>query len=288
MRKTKIICTIGPASDSEEMLTELAKAGMNVARLNFSHGTHEEHLERIRRIKKVRSELSLPIAILLDTKGPEYRIGIFENGKVNLTPGSTFTFTTRDIIGNQDIVSVSYKNLAVELNPGDKILLNNGLLVFDVKSTTDTEIITEVIEGGELSNRKSMSFPGRVFKQVYLSEQDKSDIRFGIDNDIDFIACSFVSIRQDLIDVRKFVNECGGERVELIAKIENQSGYDNIEEICKECEGIMVARGDMGVEVPFDRLPASIRSSPSRPCPASRRPPRTASTTSAASARTSS
>ena len=256
MRKTKIICTIGPASDSEEMLTELAKAGMNVARLNFSHGTHEEHLERIRRIKKVRSELSLPIAILLDTKGPEYRIGIFENGKVNLTPGSTFTFTTRDIIGNQDIVSVSYKNLAVELNPGDKILLNNGLLVFDVKSTTDTEIITEVIEGGELSNRKSMSFPGRVFKQVYLSEQDKSDIRFGIDNDIDFIACSFVSIRQDLIDVRKFVNECGGERVELIAKIENQSGYDNIEEICKECEGIMVARGDMGVEVPFDRLPA--------------------------------
>ena len=256
MRKTKIICTIGPASDSEEMLTELAKAGMNVARLNFSHGTHEEHLERIRRIKKVRSELSLPIAILLDTKGPEYRIGIFENGKVNLTPGSTFTFTTRDIIGNQDIVSVSYKNLAVELNPGDKILLNNGLLVFDVKSTTDTEIITEVIEGGELSNRKSMSFPGRVFKQVYLSEQDKSDIRFGIDNDIDFIACSFVSVRQDLIDVRKFVNECGGQRVELIAKIENQSGYDNIEEICKECEGIMVARGDMGVEVPFDRLPA--------------------------------
>ncbi|MCR5294321.1 MAG: pyruvate kinase [Lachnospiraceae bacterium] len=256
MRKTKIICTIGPASDSEEVLIALAKAGMNVARLNFSHGTHEEHLLRIQRIKKVREDLNLPIAILLDTKGPEYRIGTFENGKVMLKPGDSFTFTTEEVMGNEKIVSVSYKNLAKEINEGDTILLNNGLLVFEVLSTTDSEIITKVVEGGELSNRKSMSFPGKVFQQIYLSEQDKSDIRFGIENDIDFIACSFVSVRQDLIDVRRFVNECGGQRVELIAKIENQSGYDNIEEICEECEGIMVARGDMGVEVPFDRLPA--------------------------------
>ncbi len=257
MRKTKIVCTIGPASESEEVLRELCLAGMNVARLNFSHGTHEEHLERIRRIKKVREELGLPIAIMLDTKGPEFRIGTFRNGKIMLEEGSTFTFTTEDIEGDDNIVSVSYKNLANELEPGDRILLNNALLEFEVVSTDGVQIRTKVLAGGELSNRKSMSFPGKHMQQVYLSEQDKSDIAFGVANDIDFIACSFVSVKQDLVDVHNLLKSLGKDNtVELIAKIENQSGYDNIDEICTECDGIMVARGDMGVEVAFELLPA--------------------------------
>ncbi len=257
MRKTKIVCTIGPASESEETLKELCLSGMNVARLNFSHGTHEEHLERINRIKKVRKELGLPIAIMLDTKGPEFRIGTFENGKVMLEEGATFRFTTEEIIGNENIVSVSYKNLANELEPGDTILLNNALLEFEVISTDGVEIETKVIAGGELSNRKSMSFPGKHMQQVYLSEQDKSDIAFGVENDIDFIACSFVSVKQDLVDVHDLLKSLGKDNtVELIAKIENQSGYDNIDEICSVCDGIMVARGDMGVEVAFELLPA--------------------------------
>ena len=257
MRKTKIVCTIGPASESEEVLRELCLNGRNVARLNFSHGTHEEHLARINRIKKVREELNLPIAIMLDTKGPEFRIGTFENGKIFLKEGDTFTFTTEEIVGNESIVSVSYKNLANELEPGERILLNNALLEFEVLSTDGTRITTKVLDGGELSNRKSMSFPGKHMQQVYLSEQDKSDITFGVQNDIDFIACSFVSVKQDLVDVHNLLKSLGkDDSVELIAKIENQSGYDNIDEICTECDGIMVARGDMGVEVPFERLPA--------------------------------
>ncbi len=257
MRKTKIVCTIGPASESEEMLKELCLAGMNVARLNFSHGTHAEHLERINRIKKVRKELGLPIAIMLDTKGPEFRIGTFREGKVNLEDGAKFTFTTDEIEGDETTVSVSYKNLANELAPGDTILLNNALLEFKVLSTDGTNIVTEVLAGGELSNRKSMSFPGKHMQQIYLSEQDKSDIAFGVEQDVDFIACSFVSVKQDLVDVHDYLKSLGkDDTVELIAKIENQSGYDNIDEICTQCDGIMVARGDMGVEVPFERLPA--------------------------------
>lgn len=257
MRKTKIVCTIGPASESEEVLKELCLAGMNVARLNFSHGTHAEHLERINTIKKVREELGLPIAIMLDTKGPEFRIGTFRDGKVMLQDGAQFTFTTEDIEGDEGRVSVSYKNLANELAPGDTILLNNALLEFRVLSTDGINIVTEVVAGGELSNRKSMSFPGKHMQQVYLSEQDKSDIAFGVEQDVDFIACSFVSVRQDLADVHDYLKTLGkDDSVELIAKIENQSGYDNIDEICNECDGIMVARGDMGVEVPFERLPA--------------------------------
>lgn len=257
MRKTKIVCTIGPASDSEEMLRKLCLAGMNVARLNFSHGTHEEHLERINRIKKVREELGMPIAIMLDTKGPEYRIGIFENGRVMLEEGQKFTFTTEDVTGNESIVSVSYKNLANEIGEGDTILVNNGMIECKVLSSDGIKLETEVVLGGELSNRKSMSFPGKHLKQIYLSNQDKEDIRFGVENDVDFIACSFVSIEQDLIDVHEFLKSINGDdTVELIAKIENQSGADNIDDIAKQCDGIMVARGDMGVEVPFEQLPA--------------------------------
>ena len=257
MRKTKIVCTIGPASESEEVLRELCLNGMNVARLNFSHGTHDEHLERINRIKKVRKELGLPIAIMLDTKGPEFRIGTFKKGKIMLEEGKKFTLTTEEIEGDKNIVSVSYKNLANELEPGDRILLNNALLELEVVSTDGTKIETTVIAGGELSNRKSMSFPGKHLQQVYLSEQDKSDITFGVENDVDFIACSFVSVKQDLVDVHNLLKSLGKDNtVELIAKIENQSGYDNIDAICTVCDGVMVARGDMGVEVAFELLPA--------------------------------
>ena len=256
MRKTKIICTIGPATQDEDTLKGLCKAGMNVARLNFSHNTHEDHQKRIDSIKKVREELDMPIAIMLDTKGPEYRIKTFATGKVTLTEGQRFTFTADEVQGDETIVSVSYAELAHELVPGDTILLNNGLLIFRVEEIEGKCIHTRVVCGGELSDRKSMSFPGKVMKQKYLSEQDKADIAFGVKNGVDFIACSFVSCKQDLIDVQNYLAEIGGEGVDLIAKIENQSGYDHIEEICEACDGIMVARGDMGVEVPFEQLPA--------------------------------
>lgn len=256
MRKTKIVCTIGPASETEKIITGLCKAGMNVARLNFSHNTHEDHQRRIDLIKKVRSELKMPIAIMLDTKGPEYRIKTFAGGKINLNDGDEFTFTTEDIVGDETKVAVSYPNLPNELSIGDTILLNNGLLTFEVINIDGTNINCTVVIGGELSDRKSMSFPGKVMKQKYLSEQDKKDIAFGVQNDVDYIACSFVSKKQDLIDVHNYLKELNADDIELIAKIENQSGFDNIEEICEECDGIMIARGDMGVEIPFKMLPA--------------------------------
>ena len=256
MRKTKIVCTIGPASETEQVITGLCKAGMNVARLNFSHNTHEDHQRRIDLVKKVRSELKMPIAIMLDTKGPEYRIKTFKNQKITLNDGDKFTFTTDDIIGDETRVSVSYKNLPKELLVGDTILLNNGLLTFKVTNTDNTNIECVTLIGGELSDRKSMSFPGKVMKQEYLSEQDKKDIAFGVQNDVDYIACSFVSKKQDLIDVHNYLKELNADDIELIAKIENQSGFDNIEEICEACDGIMIARGDMGVEIPFKMLPA--------------------------------
>jgi len=255
MRKTKIVCTIGPACDTYEVLAGLCKAGMNVARLNFSHGNFEDHQRRIDLIKQVRSDLGLPIAIMLDTKGPEYRIKTFEGGKIILCPGDTFTFTTEEVVGNREMVSVSYANLPAEMVVGDTILLNNGLLSFEVTAIDGPHITTTVVEGGELSDRKSMCFPGKVLKQVYLSEQDKADIAFGVKNGVDFIACSFVSDKQDLIDIHNYLNELGVSGIELIAKIENQSGVDNIEEICQHCDGIMVARGDMGTEIAFERLP---------------------------------
>lgn len=255
MRKTKIVCTIGPSCNNEETLTAMCLAGMNVARLNFSHGTHEEHLANINLIKKVRQKLNLPIAILLDTKGPEYRIKTFKNGKVFLNEGDSFVFTSEDVEGDETRVSVNYKQLPAEMKAGEKILLNNGLVIFEVESTTATEVICRVVVGGELSNRKSMSFPDKVLKQVYLSDYDKQDLLFGIENDVDFIACSFVSVRQDLVDVKEFLKANGGEDIDIIAKIENRSGVDNIREIAAECSGIMIGRGDMGVEIPFEELP---------------------------------
>ena len=256
MRKTKIICTIGPACESEEVLTEMCQAGMNVARLNFSHGTHAEQQKKIDLVKKVLEKLRLPIAIMLDTKGPEYRIRTFANGSITLKEGDTFSFTTEQIVGDEHRVSVSYEGLIRDLSVGDKILLNNGLLVFEVEKLTATDAICKVLVGGETSNNKSMSFPNKVLNQVFLSQQDKEDILFGIRNGVDYIACSFVSRKQDLDDVQAFLNENGGEGIGLIAKIENQTGIDNIESICESCEGIMIGRGDLGVEVPFEKLPS--------------------------------
>ena len=256
MRKTKIVCTLGPACSDKQTLIEMCKAGMNVARLNFSHNTHADHEKRIALIKEVREELGLPIAIMLDTKGPEYRIKTFKNGKITLKEGDTFTFTADEVEGDETRVSVNYKGLPHDLEKGDIILLNNGLLSFEVTDKTDTDVLCRVVIGGELSDRKSMSFPNKTLKQIYLSNQDKQDIKYGIEHDIDFIACSFVSCRQDLLDVKNYLSELGASGIDLIAKIENRSGVDNIEEISGECDGIMVARGDMGVEIPFEELPA--------------------------------
>ena len=255
MRKTKIICTIGPACENEETLIKMCKAGMNVARLNFSHGSHEEHAKKVKLVKAVREKLDLPIAIMLDTKGPEYRIRTFKDNSVTLNDGDTFIFTTEEIVGDQNRVSVSYKNLHKELVPGDRILLSNGLMVFEVTAIDGSSIITKVISGGVLSDRKSMSFPGKVLKQDFLSEQDKADLLFGIENDVDFVAASFVSTESDLASMRAFLDANGGKNIDIIAKIENRSGVDNIEEICNVADGIMVARGDLGVEIPFVELP---------------------------------
>lgn len=259
MRKTKIICTIGPSCDNEETLTAMCLAGMNVARLNFSHGDHEEHQRKIDLLKKVREKLNLPIAILIDTKGPEYRIKTFKDGKVQLNHDDIFSFMTTDVEGDNTRVSVTYKGMAADLSTGDTILLSNGLLSFEVLETTKTEVKCKVVNGGVLSDRKSMSFPNKVLKQKYLGEQDKSDLIFGIKNDIDFVACSFVSCKQDLLDVKNFLEEQLGDTwhgVEFISKIENQAGVDNIDSICEECSGIMIGRGDLGVEIPFHELPA--------------------------------
>ena len=256
MRKTKIVCTIGPACDNKETLSQMCLAGMNVARLNFSHGTHESHRREIELLREVRTALRVPLAIMLDTKGPEYRIGLFKNGKEMLEKGDVFTFTVEDVEGDATRVSVSYKDLPAEMQAGDRVLVNNGLLIFEVEEVTATEVRCRVLAGGEISNRKSMSFPGKVLKQVYLSEQDKRDLLFAIENDVDYIACSFVSTRRDILDVKEFLAANGAKNISLIAKIENRSGIENIEQICAECDGIMIGRGDMGVEIPFEELPA--------------------------------
>ena len=256
MRKTKIICTIGPASENEAVLTQMCLAGMNVARLNFSHGDHEEHERKIALVKAVREKLNMPIAIMLDTKGPEYRIRTFKNGKVEVHDGDTFTFTTDEVEGDETRVSVNYKDLIKNLSIGDRVLVNNGMVIFEVEDLQGNDAICKVVVGGVLSNRKSMSFPNKVMPGPYLSEQDKSDLLFGIKHDVDFVAASFVSHKQDAVELRDFLDANGGQRIDIIAKIENRSGVDNVEEICEACEGIMIARGDLGVEIPFVEVPA--------------------------------
>lgn len=256
MRKTKIVCTVGPACDNEQTLINMCNNGMDVARLNFSHGVAKDHIKKINLIKSVREKLSKPIPIMLDTKGPEYRIKTFENGKIFLKDGDTFTFTTEDVVGDNTRVSVTYKNLTNELSVGDEILVNNGLVVCKVTDLTDVNAVCTVIAGGELSDRKSMHFPNKVLAGEYLSEQDKEDIMLGIQNDVDFIAASFVSTQNDIRALRDFLDDNGGKDIDIIAKIENRAGVDNIDEICKIADGIMVARGDLGVEIPFVEVPS--------------------------------
>ena len=265
MRKTKIICTIGPASESEAVFTQMCKAGLNVARLNFSHGNHEEHLKRIRTIRKVREELKLPIPIMLDTKGPEYRTGVFKDHRVTLTDGQDFTFTTEDIEGDETRVSVSYKGFAKDLRKGDRVLVNNGLVVCTVKEINGNDVLCRVDIGGELSDRKSMNFPGRLMSNAFLSEQDKKDLLFGIEQDVDYVAASFMSTKEDALEMRNFLDENGGQDIDIIAKIENRSGVDNVEEICSVCGGIMIARGDLGVEIPYVEVP-SVQKKLTRMC----------------------
>ena len=256
MRKTKVICTIGPACEDAGILGEMCYSGMNVARLNFSHGTHEEHQQKIDLIKETREKLNMPIAIMLDTKGPEYRIRTFKDGKITLNDGDIFTFTTENIVGDSSRVSVNYEQLMDNLEVGDTILVNNGLVIFKVLELDTKNAKCRVVVGGELSDRKSMNFPNKVMRHCFLSEQDKEDLLFGIENDVDFVAASFVSRKQDIADMRSFLNENGGKDIDIIAKIENRSGVDNIEEICEIADGIMIARGDLGVEIPAMEVPS--------------------------------
>ena len=255
MRKTKIVCTLGPASNNEKTIEAMLKAGMNVMRLNFSHGTHEEHAETITRFRKVRDELKMSAAVLLDTKGPEIRTGNFVNGKETLENGQKFTLTTEDIEGTNEICSVTYKNLPKELKPGNLVLINDGAIVVRVKETTETEVRGVVVHGGVISNHKGINLPNVNLQMKYMSEQDKADLLFGIKHDVDYVAASFVRTAQDVKEVRQLLDENGGNEIKIIAKIESTQGIKNFEEILEEADGIMVARGDMGVEVAYEKLP---------------------------------
>ena len=256
MRRTKIVCTLGPASDNAAMLKKLVACGMNVARLNFSHGTHESHQKVIDTFKKVRKESELPIALMLDTKGPEIRIKTFkDNQKPILAENDEFVLTTREIEGDKHAVSVSYAGLPSELVPGNRVLIDDGRICLEVVSTTDTDILCKVLAGGEISSRKGINIPYAHLEMPYLSEQDKADLVFGIQNDVDFVAASFVRCKQDVIDLRKFLDYHGGHAIKIISKIENIEGLNNFDDILAHSDGIMVARGDMGVEVEYERLP---------------------------------
>ena len=255
MRKTKIICTLGPAIDSDEMLKKMIKNGLDCARLNFSHGTHEEHLTRIERVKRVRKELGMYIPILLDTKGPEIRLKKFENDSVIVEQGQKFTLYADDRIGNKEGISITYPNLASVLKVGTKILIDDGKVEIEVAEFSGSDVICKVNNGGKLSNNKSINIPGCSIDMPYISERDKSDILFGIENDVDFIAASFVRTKDDVWDLRRLLNENGGEEIKIISKIENMQGVENIDDIVAASDGIMVARGDMGVELPYTMLP---------------------------------
>ena len=255
MLKTKIVCTIGPASRSEKVMTEMMKAGMNVARLNFSHGTHESHREVIETFRRVRERLGKPAAIMLDTKGPEVRIGTFKDGKITLAAGDIFTLTTDAVEGDETRVSVTYADLPSQLKVGDRVLIDDGRLELTVRELTDTDVVCTVVTGGPLSNRKGVNIPNVHLDIPYLSEQDMADLRFGVEMDVDYVAASFVRSADDIIAMRNYLDYYGGHHIRIIAKIENTEGIDNFEAILKQANGIMVARGDMGVEVDYERLP---------------------------------
>ncbi len=254
MRKTKIICTIGPASESEEKLRELIEAGMNVARFNFSHGSHEEHKRKFDRVMKVSTELGIPVAALLDTKGPEIRLKSVEGGKTELVAGQKFTLTTEEIEGNNEKVSITYKNLKADVSEGMTILIDDGLIEMVVDEITETDIICTVINGGPISNNKGVNVPGANLSMPYISDVDRSDIMFGCDMGFDFLAASFVRSKEDILEVRKIIDE-HGSHMKIIAKIESMQGIKNLEEILEVSDGIMVARGDLGVEIPMEEVP---------------------------------
>lgn len=255
MRKTKIICTLGPATDKGDVLKNMMKAGMNVARFNFSHGSHEEHKGRMDMVKAARAELGLPIGIMLDTKGPEIRTKTYKDGKIEIEEGQEFTLTTRDIEGDNTIVGITYEGLPNDVQVGTRILIDDGLVAFEVVAIKDTDIVCKALNSGPLSNRKSVNVPGIKLNMPYISEKDRADIIFGCTQGIDFIAASFCRTAQDMRDLKAILKEQGCEDVEIIAKIENMEGVHNIDEILDEVNGIMVARGDLGVEVPFEELP---------------------------------
>ena len=256
LRKTKIICTLGPAVDSEDMVVALIKGGMNGARFNFSHGSHPEHLERLNRLKAVRDRMGSAVATILDTKGPEIRIKSFETKTVELNAGETFTLTVDDVPGTSSRVSVTYPKLNEEVAPGQVILIDDGLVAIRVQEIKGGDIICEVENGGTLSANKSINIPGAHIQLPALTEKDVADIRFGVENDFDFIAASFVRRAADVEAVRQVLHECGGDSVKIIAKIENQEGIDNMDDILAAADGVMVARGDLGVEIPAAKVPA--------------------------------
>ena len=255
MRKTKIICTLGPASESEEVLRKLMLEGMDVARFNFSHGTHEEQLEKLNRVSALREELNLPVAALLDTKGPEIRLGKFENGKVELNKGDKFTLTTREVVGNKDIVSISYKGLTKDVKAGNRILLDDGLIELYINEVSDTDIFCTIENSGVISNQKGVNVPDVNLSMPFISQKDYEDICFGIEHDFDFIAASFTRTAEDILEIRKILEEKNSGHINIIAKIENMQGVQNINEIVRVADGIMVARGDMGVEIPMEEVP---------------------------------
>lgn len=255
MRKTKIVCTLGPSTDNDEVLKGIMKNGMDVARFNFSHGTHEEHKERLDKVKKFRKELGLPIAAMLDTKGPEVRVRDFEDGKIMLENGNKFTLTTRDLMGNSEIASVTYKGLPKDVEVGTRILIDDGLIELKVLDVTDTDVVCEVICGGPVSNHKGVNIPNVDLSMPYISDVDRSDIIFGIEQGFDFIAASFVRCADDILQIRKILDEYNCKSINIISKIENMQGVKNIDEIIEVSDGIMVARGDMGVEIPNEDVP---------------------------------
>ncbi len=257
MRKTKIICTLGPAVDDVSMLRKLILNGMNCARINFSHGTHEEQKIRMDKIKMLRKELGIPLPILLDTKGPEIRLRDFENGSINVKEGDIFTFSSDyDLIGNDKVVGLTYPDLAKYVKPGDKILIDDGKVATEVTKIEGTNVTVKILNPGKLSNHKSINIPNVIVDMNYLSDVDKSDIAFGITQDVDYIAASFVRRKQDVLDLRAFLHEHNADNIKIISKIENTEGIKNMQDIIDASDGVMVARGDMGVEVPFKVLPS--------------------------------